>query len=325
MANEDDRFQKGIDLEQVPPTFQHAIEVSGWFGVSWLWIDSFCIIQHSSADWEREALQMHKVYKQGFLNISADAAVDAQGGLFQSRHPTAVQPVVLELPESEETIYLTIDERNMFRWASEGPLSQRAWVFQERHLARRILHFTDKEIVWECCAKSPYFASETFPNGAPLTNVFDNKPKIQSGSLLSGPLESTDELYNLWENLCHMYSEKQLTKVSDKLVALAGLANEFHERIPDDSYVAGMWRSTMPRSLLWEAWRGPVGRKLEVAPSWSWASINGQIQKEYHPGEKKDHDTVCTVLDIQAQNTAGGSIGNYQNPRVDHPWLLQDV
>ncbi|KAI4179743.1 MAG: hypothetical protein LQ348_005335, partial [Seirophora lacunosa] len=257
MANEDDRFQKGIDLEQVPPTFQHAIEVSGWFG------DSFCIIQHSSADWEREALQMHKVYKQGFLNISADAAVDAQGGLFQSRHPTAVQPVVLELPESEETIYLTIDERNMFRWASEGPLSQRAWVFQERHLARRILHFTDKEIVWECCAKSPYFASETFPNGAPLTNVFDNKPKIQSGSLLSGPLESTDELYNLWENLCHMYSEKQLTKVSDKLVALAGLANEFHERIPDDSYVAGMWRSTMPRSLLWEAWRGPVGRKLE--------------------------------------------------------------
>lgn len=32
MANEDDRFQKGIDLEQVPPTFQHAIEVSGWFG-----------------------------------------------------------------------------------------------------------------------------------------------------------------------------------------------------------------------------------------------------------------------------------------------------
>ncbi|KAI4113746.1 MAG: hypothetical protein LQ345_005342 [Seirophora villosa] len=77
MANEDDRFQKDIDLEQVPPTVQHAIQVSGWVGVSWLWIDSFYIIQDSSADWKHEALQMHKVYKQGFLNISADATVDA--------------------------------------------------------------------------------------------------------------------------------------------------------------------------------------------------------------------------------------------------------
>ncbi|KAL9020852.1 MAG: hypothetical protein Q9185_001923 [Variospora sp. 1 TL-2023] len=82
-ANEDDRFKDGIDLEQVPPTCQHAIEVSGWFAVFWLWIDSLCIIQDSDTDWEHEALETHKVYKHEFLNISTDAAVDAQGGLFQ--------------------------------------------------------------------------------------------------------------------------------------------------------------------------------------------------------------------------------------------------
>lgn len=38
-ANEDDRFKDGIDLEQLPPTCQHAIEVSGWFaGQSFLLI-----------------------------------------------------------------------------------------------------------------------------------------------------------------------------------------------------------------------------------------------------------------------------------------------
>ncbi|KAL8971207.1 MAG: hypothetical protein Q9197_003403 [Variospora fuerteventurae] len=40
-------------------------------------------LEDSDTDWEHEALEMHKVYKQEFLKISTDAAVDAQGGLFQ--------------------------------------------------------------------------------------------------------------------------------------------------------------------------------------------------------------------------------------------------
>lgn len=30
-ANEPHRFREGIGLEYMPPTFQHAIEVAGWF------------------------------------------------------------------------------------------------------------------------------------------------------------------------------------------------------------------------------------------------------------------------------------------------------
>ncbi|KAL8754029.1 MAG: hypothetical protein Q9199_004626 [Rusavskia elegans] len=289
-----DRFEEGVFLKNLPRTFREAIEVADWFAVPWLWIDSLCIIQDSSLDWQYEALQMHSVYRQGYLNISADCAVDARDGLFRSRAAMIIQPLELELPGIHETIYLTVDERNMFGWINDAPLSQRAWVFQERHLSRRILHFTQNELVWECCAKAPYFASESFPNGTPLRHVFDNKPKLQASGLLNSSSISQEELYDLWEDVCQMYSEKRLSKASDKLTALFGLAKIFQERFPDDTYIAGMWLSTLPQRLLWNAKGGPfVERNAGVAPSWSWASIDGPIRKEHLP--RKHPAALCRI------------------------------
>lgn len=153
---------------------------------------------------------MCNVYKQGFLNITASWAHDARGGLFHPRSLNAFQPLRLYMP-GIGTLYLTVDERNIFDWMNTEPLSQRAWVFQERHLARRILHFTETEVFWECCAKAPCFASETFPKGAPLNSIFDNKPKMQSESLLKQPPPSMRGVYDLWEDLCQIYSEKYLS------------------------------------------------------------------------------------------------------------------
>lgn len=135
---------------------------------------------------------------------------------------------------------------------NQESLSRRAWVFQERHLARRVLHFTRCELFWECGAKGPYFANETFPNGAPLRKIFDGKPKIQSEGVLHRSGDSKEELLGLWDDICQMYSKNQLSKKTDKLVALMGLIQEFQELLPNGKYVAGTWRCTMPRSLLWK-------------------------------------------------------------------------
>lgn len=241
-----------------------------------------CIIQDSDEDWLLEASLMHDVYKQGFLNIAANSAADARDGLFQPRPLKAVQPLQLYMPGVEQEIFLTVDERNMFEWMNTTPLSKRAWVFQERHLARRVLQFTDYEVFWECYAKAPYFACETFARGAPLNTIFDDKLKLQSTSLLKQPPPSVQEMRDLWENLCQMYSEKHLSHRGDKLVALLGLAKEFKGFFPDDEYFAGMWLSTMPESFLWEVeerHNSPTQRQVHVAPSWSWASIQGPIRR----------------------------------------------
>ncbi|KAL8717983.1 MAG: hypothetical protein Q9181_008252, partial [Wetmoreana brouardii] len=244
-SNMVERCHRGIDLKEIPQTFQDAVEVAHWLK------DSLCIIQDSHQDWQRESSLMQNVYKQGFLNIAASTAIDARGGLFKPRSSLAFRPVQLYMPGVDEMFYLTVDERNMFGWMETDPLSQRAWVFQERHLARRILYFTKTEIFWECCAKAPYFASETFTRGAPLT-TFNGLSKLQSESVLKQSNPTVEEVYDLWEDICQMYSEKHLSHQRDKLVALLGLAKEFQGFLPEDVYIAGMWRSTMPGSLLWE-------------------------------------------------------------------------
>ena len=64
--------------------------------VKWLWIDSLCIIQDSRDDWLCEA-PMCDVYQNAFLNISADHAVDARGGLFHDRYFATVDAFKIQL------------------------------------------------------------------------------------------------------------------------------------------------------------------------------------------------------------------------------------
>jgi hypothetical protein len=46
-----------------------------------------------------------------------------------------------------------------------GPLSSRAWTFQERALSTRIVHFSDEGIVYECLQKSRRESSmSSFPS-----------------------------------------------------------------------------------------------------------------------------------------------------------------
>ncbi|KAL8660775.1 MAG: hypothetical protein Q9202_006242 [Teloschistes flavicans] len=300
-SNKVERRHHGIDEKEVPLTFRDAVEVARWFQVRWLWIDSFCIIQDSHQDWQHESSLMRKVYKCGLLNIAASTAIDARGGLFKPRLTHALRPLQLYMPGLDEMFYMTIDERNMFGWMETDPLSQRAWVFQERHLARRILYFTETEIFWECCAKAPYFASETFTRGAPV-KAFNGLSKLQSESVLSQINPSVKEVHGLWEDICQMYSEKHLTQHRDKLIALLGLAKEIQGVLPNDEYIAGMWLSAMPGSLLWdipaEYGPKPIARLNDVAPSWSWASIDGPLEKDfrYNNAEEK----CVSVVDIKS-------------------------
>ena len=148
-------------------------------------------------------------------------------------------------------------------------------MFQERHLARRILHFTEREMFWECCSKAPYFASETFPNGAPR---FYNKRNVLLRDSMITPIRSKSEIHKLWCDLCEMYSEKKLSKSTDKLMAISGLAKEFQKLLPDDIYFLGMWWSTFPLCLRWKSRGRPIQEDLLEAPSWSWVSIDGEVK-----------------------------------------------
>ena len=79
-------FRDLIPYEQLPKTFKDAIRIERALGIRYLWIDSLCIVQDSSANWQREAAMMAEVYANSVCNIAATGAVDWRDGIFlQSR------------------------------------------------------------------------------------------------------------------------------------------------------------------------------------------------------------------------------------------------
>jgi hypothetical protein len=81
------RFQESIEYEELPVTFQHAVQITRQLGYDFLWIDSLCIIQDSTSDWYLESAIMGDIYAGGFCNISAVAGQDSQDGCFAVRTP----------------------------------------------------------------------------------------------------------------------------------------------------------------------------------------------------------------------------------------------
>jgi hypothetical protein len=166
-------------------------------------------------------------------------------------------------------------------------------VLQERLLAHRTLHFTREQMFWEC---RTLMACELYPAGIrTIPECGGHHTQIGGDDLYihraPDSLEETNRGLSkeamAWNRIEDLYTRCDLTKASEKLIALPGIAIEFHRTrlSPDDQYLAGLWKSQLPNALLWEgggqSWEGAATTcsrpRSYRAPSWSWASIDGPI------------------------------------------------
>lgn len=102
-----------------------------------------------------------------------------------------------------------------------------------------------------------------------------------------------NELHDVWFDVVKLYSPLNMTKVSDKLVALSGVAQIIASRSAH-RYLAGLWEQaphhqTFIHGLLWYVTIGHQLRPVEFrAPPWSWAAVEGVIAN----GEKGYSNSV---------------------------------
>jgi hypothetical protein len=82
-------------------------------------------------------------------------------------------------------------------------------------------------------------------------------------------------IYNRWQDVMSNYSNRKMTKESDELPALSGLAHKV-ANITGDTYLAEIWKNDIARGLLWKPWEGNKTSQYQ-APSWSWCSISGPV------------------------------------------------
>ena len=139
------KFQDGIDLKLLPKSFRDAINITRHLGFQYLWIDALCIIQDNAEDWEQEAAKMTSYYGQSMLIISATAAEDSSKGILTNRE-------VIYLPVMGKQMKYCLRQR-LLRWTydiTHPVLHIRGWAFQERMFAPRILHYTRRQMIWEC-------------------------------------------------------------------------------------------------------------------------------------------------------------------------------
>jgi hypothetical protein len=134
-----------------------------------------------------------------------------------------------------------------------------------------------------------------------LDTPFGTRLGWSAYGIIDVPGGSWGTYYDYWRDIVTKFSYRQLTNSQDRLPALSGLADEFQRPI-GDTYVAGLWRQELPVCLAWQASElynpegsykvyelpyssfvsGPFPESVKpgryVAPSWSWASVQGPIR-----------------------------------------------
>ena len=204
---------------------------------------------------------MSNVYRYAELNIAASIAAISEAGCFPDRSTSLLKPCTVQTAwvDCQNNGYLLYHD-DFWNYAFKGmPLMTRAWVVQELLLARKVLHLTGTQLLWECYDWAAY---ESHPGGVPpimasrrmsreaIWGAFNN---IECGSIISEKGSETlskDNWRKLWPGIVGTYSACELTYTSDKLVALSGVA-KLMERALDDQYCAGLWRNTLVTQLFW--------------------------------------------------------------------------
>jgi hypothetical protein len=182
----------GIPQKLLPKSFQDAVQTTKALGYRYLWIDALCIIQDCPIDVAQELSVMGFVYRHSTLTIAIADARDSHQGFLQARLQGCCHPsLLLATPEGHsKKIYLR-QKSEVFKKPSplnltlhkspgkinkissskgntekyeagtswnntysflRGPLAQRVWSLQERVLSPRVLHYTDRQLVFECCS-----------------------------------------------------------------------------------------------------------------------------------------------------------------------------
>jgi hypothetical protein len=294
-----ENFLSEIPTECLTRTFKDAIVATRILGFQYIWIDSLCIKQNDMNDWKHEAELMEQVYANSSLNLAASDSPDGDTGCFFHRSMSEVLGWKVKSGNAKgETLSETeVWDCVPYDWTTDrfdkNALGKRAWVYQERFLSPRTLHFGAQELAWECRTQS---ATETFPAG--FANLLCTTP----GSVVDGSWREKNQasLFRNWGGIIGSYSRGSLTVPTDKLVAISGIARLFASNF-GITYLAGLWKEDLLPQLLWyidhedrcQERRNTAAR----APTWSWAATDSQVglPSSITMGS---HETLATVTEV---------------------------
>ena len=325
-----DIHRQRLPMAILPETFRHAIQVVRSLGFQYLWIDSLCIVQDILQDWSSESIKMAQIYQNAAITLAATDSDDSESGLFvqldgRYKAPCLLGTLFYGLGSSDDhrkvQVYAKKEPMTIrgdkVSARPRGPLDTRAWVLQEELLSPRLLSFTNDGIFWECQHSD---ASESDPEGCCL---YDSRyeqrfhPEInyaRSFRRIINPAADAVQAkwahvspIRAWQSLVADYTSRSLSRDSDAVVAIQGIADTI-SRLIQGEYLLGLWGERFHEQLLWYVDMGdpeyishtvggifqtfsgyktppllkPPHRRSELqAPSWTWITSKHPIKWEH--------------------------------------------
>lgn len=274
-------LESGVSTSILPKTIADAVHFSLRLGCTLIWVDSLCIVQDDPGDWDEESGKMSTVYRRALVTLIASSAGSCNDGFLETERESSV--VLQQLEQQTKICARKLSEaghhqppsRRRFDRSPEHrrlePVDERGWTLQEKLLSPRCVTFTAGEAQWECrtvraceCGQAP---SEDTPP-PPTTSL--------------SPLTPEEEE---WFDILGDYTSRNLSVDADRLTALAGISRAMAPR-ERGRFSAGIWvtpetSALTMRGLLWVRTPGIMRPSYcprgYLAPSWSWASIVGEV------------------------------------------------
>jgi hypothetical protein len=309
----------GFAIDELPKTCRDAVIVARALKIPYLWIDSLCIIQDSVSDWEYEASHMCSVFENSLVTIAASDSVDNEGGLFRTNpyRNTAKLKVSIDKAAPNESVptyayarkYSQVGRfghRFVHGFGDEFVLESRGWTLQELTLSPRILWFTADELGWQCLSET---ACECDPVPKKYVPGLHDNESSMATAIRSALHQPNPEWGRVWPLVVEYFSKRDLTRPTDRLEALSGLAKAAHRHLQsNDEYIFGLWRNSLQTQLLWTSSCSlGVDTALkcskiksvdgsDYAPSWSWASISGPVFLPFY--ESREYSVMWNILNV---------------------------
>ncbi|KAM3072730.1 hypothetical protein ACMFMF_007063 [Clarireedia jacksonii] len=299
-------MRHGIPDEYLPLTLRHAVKVTRQLQVKYLWIDALCIIQDQNppTDWLAESGKMLDYYRNAYVTIAnLDGEASSSGFLFPRNDSS------MKIPGHEDIAIRLHPGRRIGSIYQNSVLASRAWCLQERLISTRLLLFGKDQMLWECRTCCERESGVVIGGPKPQYTGFFRENQfetlehemVQILANLGTDKMTLRDCMNIWYTIVQQYSSRQLTRASDILLAISGIANHIQRRTGYD-YIYGHWRQDWCKWLVWSR-RPRPGAQVTGEPSWSWASKTGTVVFKALPTSEESIFTTVFEDQIEFRET----------------------
>lgn len=325
-------MKQRIHQETIPLTIMEAIKVCKVLSIRYLWVDSLCILQDHTPDWERESQSMTSIYRNAFVTIYTPSSEHSDDGFLERQRKYVAVPFQSQVVPSINGHYNLVASGEYrydgFHWPDldirDTPWSKRGWTLQEFQMSNRVLIFGKSMVHFQCLSAKP-------------ENVYQNKWAFSDPARMVRALETREKekgrvgYYDAWQTMLENYGRRLFTFVEDKLPAISGMAKYISDETGDE-YLAGLWKSRLPSSLVWSAncyentkYCVHLSNLLSmlhspapyITPSWSPIRLDVSIGTTFTrwllANERTDESTV---VDARVESMGGNPFGRVQSGRI---------